>query len=84
MKIALLALLGAIFGTLGGAAIGIITGIAWVSAFKTTESEAALVFFTFMPFGALTGGLSGALAFGFMAIRDGQIPISRDPGGRDF
>jgi hypothetical protein len=37
MKIALLALLGLALGALGGAALGIGAGLAWVEIFKTTE-----------------------------------------------
>ena len=57
MKIALLALLGAILGALGCAAIGIIIGIAWVEILKTDGSEAVLVFFNFMPTGAIDSGV---------------------------
>ena len=51
MKIALLALLGLALGVLGGAALGIGAGLAWVQIFKTTSFEGysgMLVFFTFM------------------------------------
>ena len=50
MKIALLALLGLLLGALGGAALGIGAGIAWVEFFKTSNFEGysgMLVFFTF-------------------------------------
>ena len=49
MKIALLALLGLALGALGGAALGIGAGLAWVEIFKTPNFEgysAMLVFFT--------------------------------------
>ncbi|MDB5567580.1 MAG: hypothetical protein JWP84_4146 [Tardiphaga sp.] len=58
MKIALLVLLGLVLGLLGGAAVGIGAGIAWVELFKTSNFEGysgMLVFFTFMPIGALLG-----------------------------
>jgi hypothetical protein len=84
MKIALLALLGSILGALGGAAIGIVVGIGWFEVFKTTESEAVLVFFTFMPTGAIAGAGGGAILFGVIAAHDVEIPITREPaGGRD-
>ena len=54
MKIALLVLLGLLLGALGGAALGIGAGLAWVELFKTTSFEGysgTLVFFTFMPLG---------------------------------
>ncbi len=70
MKIALLALLGLVLGALGGAALGIGAGLAWVEIFKTSNFEGysgMLVFFTFMPLGAAIGGLGGALLFGVIA-----------------
>ena len=83
MKIALLALLGLALGALGGAALGIGAGLAWIEIFKTTSFEGyngMLVFFTFMPLGAAIGGLGGALLFGVIAIRDAEIAIEREPG----
>ena len=81
MKIALLALLGLALGALGGAALGIGAGLAWVEIFKTTSFEGysgVLVFFTFMPLGAAIGGIGGALLFGILAIRDAEIAIERE------
>jgi len=87
MKIALLAVLGLILGALGGAALGIGAGLAWVEIFQTTDFEGyggMLVFFTFMPIGAILGGLGGALLFGILAFRDNEIAIEREPiGGRE-
>ena len=85
MKIALLVLLGLVLGALGGAALGVGAGLAWVEIFKTSSFEgysAMLVFFTFMPLGALIGALGGALLFGVIAIRDNEIAVSREPIGR--
>ncbi len=85
MKIALLALLGLFLGALGGAALGIGAGLAWVEIFKTSNFEGysgMLVFFTFMPLGAVIGGLGGALLFGVIAMRDAEIPIEREPARR--
>ena len=85
MKIVLLALLGLMLGALGGAALGIGAGIAWVEIFKTPSFEGysgMLVFFTFMPLGALIGGLGGALLFGVMAMRDAEISVEREPARR--
>jgi hypothetical protein len=85
MKIALLALLGLVLGVLGGAALGIGAGLAWVEIFKTTGSagdSGMLVFFTFMPLGAVVAGLGGALLFGVMAIRDAEIAIEKEPARR--
>ena len=78
MKVALLALLGLILGALGGAALGIGAGLLWVQLFKTTAFEGDggwLVFFTFMPVGALIGGLGGAFVLGLLAYRDNAIAI---------
>ena len=85
MKIALLVLLGLMLGALGGAALGIGAGLAWTEIFQTTSFEGysgMLVFFTFMPLGAVIGGLGGALAFGVMAIRDAEIAIEKEPARR--
>ena len=82
MKVALLALLGLALGALGGAALGIGVGLAWIEIFKTPNFEdysGMLVFFTFMPLGAAIGGLGGALLFGVIAIRDSEIAIERQP-----
>jgi hypothetical protein len=73
MKIALLFLLGLVLGAVGGAALGIGAGLAWVELFKTTSFEGysgMLVFFTFMPVGAIIGGLGCGVLFGLMAARD--------------
>jgi hypothetical protein len=81
----LLALLGLLLGALGGAALGIGAGLAWVAIFKTSGFEGysgMLVFFTFMPLGALIGGLGGAVLFGVMATRDAEISIEQEPAGR--
>jgi hypothetical protein len=85
MKIALLALLGLLLGALGGAALGIGAGLAWVEIFQTTGFEGysgMLVFFTFMPLGAAIGGLGGALLFAVIAMRDAQIAVERAPAQR--
>ena len=82
MKIALLTLLGLVLGALGGAALGIGAGLAWVEIFQTTDLEGysgMLVFFTFMPLGAILGGLGGACLFGLLAFRDNEIAIEREP-----
>ena len=82
MKIALLAFVGLLLGALGGAALGIGAGLAWIEIFKTSNFEgysAMLVFFTFMPAGAAIGGLGGALLFGALAMRDAEIAIEREP-----
>ena len=80
-----MSLLGLVLGALGGAALGIGAGLAWIEIFKTTSFEGysgMLVFFTFMPLGAAIGGLGGALLFGVIAIRDAEIAIEREPARR--
>ena len=82
MKLVLLVLLGLFLGALGGAALGIGAGLAWVEIFKTSNFEGysgMLVFFTFMPLGAILGGLVGAVSFGVLAWRDAEIAIERPP-----
>jgi hypothetical protein len=82
MKIVLLAVLGLILGALGGAALGIGAGLAWVEIFQVTDFEGyggLLVFFTFMPSGAMIGALGGAFLFGLLAWRDNKIAIEREP-----
>jgi hypothetical protein len=87
MKIVLFALLGLMLGAVGGAALGIGAGLAWVEIFKTTSFEGysgMLVFFTFMPIGAIMGGLGCAVLFGLMAARDEAIAIQPEaPASRD-
>jgi hypothetical protein len=42
-----------------------------------------LVFFNFMPTGAIVGAAGGgAILFGVIAARDVEIPITREPAGR--
>ena len=85
MKIALLVLLGLVLGALGGAALGVGAGLAWIEIFRTTSSEGysgMLVFLTFMPLGAAIGGLGGALLFGVIAVGDAEIAIERKSARR--
>ncbi|MGA2057968.1 MAG: hypothetical protein ABSG88_22015 [Bradyrhizobium sp.] len=82
MKIVLFALLGLALGAVGGAALGIGAGLAWIEIFKTTNFEGysgMLVFFTFMPIGAIIGGIGCAVLFGLMAARDDAIVVQPAP-----
>jgi hypothetical protein len=76
MKVALLAFLGLFLGALGGAALGVGAGLAWVEVFQTTNFEGyrgMLVFLTFMPLGAAIGGVGGAALLGMLAAQDTAI-----------
>jgi hypothetical protein len=80
MKILLLMLVGLILGSLAGAALGIGAGLAWTSLFHTSSFEGysgMLVFFTFMPLGAIIGGVAGAIGLG-LAGRDDPPPAAQD------
>lgn len=76
MKIALLILLGLVLGLLGGAALGVGAGVAWIELVKVSTFEgnsSLMVFFTFMPIGAILGAAAGATLFGLLAARDIEI-----------
>ncbi|WP_398470665.1 hypothetical protein [Tardiphaga sp.] len=78
MKVALLILLGLVLGLLGGGALGLGAGVAWVEFFRTTNFEgysAMLVFFTFTPIGALLGAVAGAILFGIVASRPVELSV---------
>ncbi|UFZ03607.1 hypothetical protein LQG66_31040 [Bradyrhizobium ontarionense] len=80
MRIAFLAMAGLVMGVVGGATLGIGLGLAWIELFNTSEFEGyagMLVFFTFMPLGALIGGLGGATLFGMAAFRDHEVAVAR-------
>jgi len=82
MKVALLAFLGLFLGALGGAALGIGAGLAWVELFKTTSFEGysgMLVFFTFMPAGAVIGGIGGAVLFVCSPFATPRLQSSGNP-----
>ena len=72
MKIVMLGLAGLILGAMAAGVIGITCGVIWTNIFQTTAFEGysgMLVFFTFMPIGAILGGLAGALGLGYLAAR---------------
>jgi hypothetical protein len=76
MKIVLLGLIGLFFGAMLGGAVGVGLGLVWTQVFNTSCFEGycgMLVFFTFMPIGALVGGLAGAFALGRAAARDREV-----------
>ena len=85
MKIALPALPGLAPGALSGAALGIGAGLASVEIFKTTRFEGDSGRWrssSFTLLGAAIGGIGCALVFSFIAIRDAEIVIEREPAGQ--
>jgi hypothetical protein len=59
-------------GAIVGGAIGVGCGLIWTEVFRTSSFEGysgMLVFFTFMPIGAMLGGLMGAAGLGYVASR---------------
>ena len=67
-----LAFVGLIFGAMLGAILGIGLGIAYTKIFNVSDFEGysgMLVFFTFMPLGAIAGGLCGAIFLGIAGSR---------------
>jgi hypothetical protein len=70
MKVAVLGLIGLIFGAMAGGVIGVCAGLIWTNVFQTSSFEGysgMLVFYTFMPIGVILGGLLGAIGLGFAA-----------------
>jgi hypothetical protein len=77
MKAAGLGCLGFVLGAIIGGVIGIVLGFVWINVFNTSDFEGysgMLVFFTFMPIGALLGALGGAIGLGIIGARDGASP----------
>ena len=75
MKVALLALLGLFAGAIAGGLIGIGAGMLWVEIAHTSSREGQagmLVFFAFMPMGAVIGAIVGAAWLGSIAMRRSQ------------
>jgi hypothetical protein len=72
MKVILLGLLGLILGLIGGGALGVGIGSICVEVFQVSRFEGGagmMVFFTFMPVGAILGGILGAWLLGRLAAR---------------
>ena len=84
MKAAGLGCLGFVLGAIIGGVIGIVLGFVWTNVFNTSDFEGysgMLVFFTFMPIGAILGGILGAAALAAVALRiePAPPPVSPDP-----
>jgi hypothetical protein len=72
MKVVLLGFLGLILGLIGGGAIGMGVGSICVEVFQVSKFEGGagmMVFFTFMPIGAILGGILGAWLLGRIGAR---------------
>ena len=70
---------GFVLGGLIGAALGVGSGLLWTYVMQTSCFEGycgMLVFFTFMPLGAILGGLTGAIALAWFAGRPPSAPAS--------
>lgn len=77
MKVALLAVLGFILGAIGGGLLGIGAGMLWTEIAHTSNFEGQsgmLVFFGFMPVGALIGAFGGAIGLGMIGARRPAAP----------
>lgn len=77
MKVVGLALVGFFLGAILGGVAGVVCGLVWTQVFHTTSFEGysgMLVFFTFMPIGALLGGCFGAAALAYVASQDAAPP----------
>ncbi len=72
MKVLLLGFIGLILGLLAGGAIGVGIGSICVEVFQVSKFEGGagmMVFFTFMPLGAIIGGILGAWLLGRVGAR---------------
>jgi len=72
VKVALVGCLGLVLGALVGGLVGIGLGLAWTKVFDTSSFEGysgMLVFFTFMPIGAIVGAIAGGVGLGYAASR---------------
>jgi hypothetical protein len=81
MKAAGLGCLGFVLGAIVGGVIGIVLGFAWINIFNTSDFEGysgMLVFFTFMPIGAILGGLLGAAGLAAIALRVEPAPPAHE------
>lgn len=68
----LLGLIGLILGAIAGGALGVGVGMICVELFQVSNFEGGagmMVFFTFMPLGAIIGGLLGAFLLGRLGAR---------------
>jgi hypothetical protein len=67
-----LAIVGLIFGAMLGAMLGVGLGLAYTKILNVSDFEGysgMLIFFTFMPLGAIAGGIGGAILLGIVGAR---------------
>lgn len=77
MQSALSGCFGFVLGVFVGGALGVGAGLLWTSVFQTSCFEGycgMLVFFTFMPLGAILGGLVGAVLLVLLASQAPRPP----------
>jgi hypothetical protein len=77
MTVLLLGFLGLILGLIAGGALGMGIGSICVEVFKVSKFEGGagvMVFFTFMPIGAILGGIVGAWLLGRLGARPAASP----------
>ena len=70
---------GFVLGALVGGAVGVGVGLAWTDLVETSCFEGycgMLVFFGFMPIGAILGGIGGAIWLAVLAGRGPKAPAS--------
>jgi hypothetical protein len=86
MKAAGLGCLGFILGAIVGGVFGVVLGFVWTNVFHTSDFEGysgMLVFFTFMPIGAILGGILGAAGLAAIAMRVEPAPPSHSPEAKN-
>jgi MFS family permease len=82
MQAAGLGCLGFVLGAIVGGIIGVVLGFVWINVFHTSDFEGysgMLVFFTFMPIGAILGGILGAAGLAAVALRVEPAPPPASP-----
>jgi hypothetical protein len=76
----LLGFIGLILGLVAGAVTGVVVGSVCVEIFQVSNFEGGagmLVFFTFMPVGAILGGILGAWWLGRLGVKQ-KAPLKDD------
>lgn len=85
MQSALSGCFGFVLGVFVGGALGVGAGLLWTTVFQTSCFEGycgMLVFFSFMPIGAILGGLTGAVLLIILANRGAHAANYASDGSR--